>query len=220
MRDSIVFYRSFYEAIKGLPDAELVKSFKAIMEYGLNGVEPEGDGIEKTVFLLTKPQIDVNNHKYENGKKGGRPKNQEEPNKNLNETTEKPKNNQEETKAEPNVNDNVNVNANVNDVSNKRFTPPTLENVIEYCREKGYNVDAERFIDFYESKGWMVGKNKMKDWKAAVRNWGRQTRVESVPSSKPVNKFNNFEGRSYDFNSLERELLREAVHDETNIIQH
>lgn len=51
------------------------------------------------------------------------------------------------------------------------FVPPTLEEVSAYVSEKGYSVDAERFIDFYTSKGWMIGKNKMKDWKAAVRNW-------------------------------------------------
>ena len=52
-----------------------------------------------------------------------------------------------------------------------RFTPPTLEEVRAYCAERGSNVDPERFIDFYSSKGWMVGKNKMKDWKAAIRGW-------------------------------------------------
>ncbi len=51
------------------------------------------------------------------------------------------------------------------------FVPPTLEEVSAYVSEKGYSIDMERFIDFYTSKGWMVGKNKMKDWKAAVRNW-------------------------------------------------
>lgn len=54
-----------------------------------------------------------------------------------------------------------------------RFAPPTLEEVKEYCRERGNGVDAQRFLDFYEMKGWMVGKNKMKDWKAAVRTWER-----------------------------------------------
>lgn len=54
-----------------------------------------------------------------------------------------------------------------------RFTPPTQDQVREYCIERENSVDAERFIDFYSSKGWMVGKNKMKDWKAAVRNWER-----------------------------------------------
>ena len=55
-----------------------------------------------------------------------------------------------------------------------RFVPPTLEQVQDYCRERGNNIDAERFIDFYESKGWMVGKNKMEDWKASVRTWEKR----------------------------------------------
>lgn len=53
----------------------------------------------------------------------------------------------------------------------KRFTPPSREEVQAYCLERKNNVDAERFIDYYTSNGWMVGKNKMKDWKAAVRTW-------------------------------------------------
>lgn len=55
----------------------------------------------------------------------------------------------------------------------KRFSPPTLEEVRAYCLEKNINVDPERFIDHYTSNGWKVGRNPMKDWKAAVRNWGR-----------------------------------------------
>lgn len=55
----------------------------------------------------------------------------------------------------------------------KRFVPPSLEEVKAYCSERNNNVDAERFIDYYTSNGWLVGKNKMKDWKAAVRTWER-----------------------------------------------
>ena len=54
-----------------------------------------------------------------------------------------------------------------------RFTPPSLEDVQIYCLERNNSVDPQAFIDFYASKGWMVGKNKMKDWKAAVRTWER-----------------------------------------------
>lgn len=53
----------------------------------------------------------------------------------------------------------------------KRFAPPSIEEVRAYCEEKGYRIDPERFVNFYESKGWMVGKTKMKKWKAAVANW-------------------------------------------------
>lgn len=53
----------------------------------------------------------------------------------------------------------------------KRFTPPTIEEVQAYCDERKNNVDAQRFIDYYSANGWQVGRNKMKDWKAAVRTW-------------------------------------------------
>lgn len=55
----------------------------------------------------------------------------------------------------------------------KRFTAPVLEEVKAYCVERKNNVDAERFINYYTANGWKVGKNPMKDWKAAVRSWER-----------------------------------------------
>ena len=64
----------------------------------------------------------------------------------------------------------------------KRFTPPTLNQVSDYILLKSLNVDPQRFIDFYQSKNWMVGKNKMKDWQASLRNWGRNTGVNQNQS--------------------------------------
>lgn len=61
----------------------------------------------------------------------------------------------------------------------KRFIPPNVEEVEQYCLERSNNIDAQSFIDFYESKGWMIGKNKMKDWKAAVRTWERSRKQEN-----------------------------------------
>ena len=57
--------------------------------------------------------------------------------------------------------------------SKKVFTPPSLDEVKAYCEERGNNVDPQHFIDHYSARGWMLGKNKMKDWKAAVRTWER-----------------------------------------------
>ena len=71
---------------------------------------------------------------------------------------------------------------------NKRFKPPTVEEVAAYIREKGYRINAEQFIDYYESNGWMVGKSHMKDWKATVRNWERR-RQNNTQGSTPVNPF-------------------------------
>ena len=86
-----------------------------------------------------------------------------------------------------NVNEDVNENVNVDNIymcgekfptqtPRKKFIKPTVEEVREYCLERKNNVNPEKFIDFYESKDWYIGKNKMKDWKAAVRTWeGRNT---------------------------------------------
>ncbi len=59
-----------------------------------------------------------------------------------------------------------------------RFSPPTLEEIQAYIREKGFSVDAERFFDYYTSNGWKVGKNPMKSWEATVRNWARDSKQE------------------------------------------
>lgn len=59
------------------------------------------------------------------------------------------------------------------------FTPPTLEEVKKYCQERSNNIDAETFIDFYKSKGWMIGKNKMKDWKASIRTWEKANKEKN-----------------------------------------
>ena len=66
----------------------------------------------------------------------------------------------------------------------KRFQPPTLEDVKAYCLERKNNVDPERFIDYYTSNGWVVGKNKMKDWKAAVRTWEKNNYSSSTAKDK------------------------------------
>ena len=63
--------------------------------------------------------------------------------------------------------------------SGTRFNPPAVEEVAAYCAERRNNVDAQAWWDFYQSKGWMVGKNKMKDWKAAVRTWEQRHKYES-----------------------------------------
>lgn len=67
------------------------------------------------------------------------------------------------------------------DIPKKVFTKPTIDEIQEYCDERNNNVDAERFYNFYESKGWMVGSNKMKDWKACVRTWEQKSK-ESLPT--------------------------------------
>lgn len=67
-----------------------------------------------------------------------------------------------------------------------RFSPPSVDDVRVYCTENGFRVDPDRFVDFYTSNGWRVGKNPMKDWKAAVRSWERKEKQNGKTESKPL----------------------------------
>ena len=70
-------------------------------------------------------------------------------------------------------------------VALKRFTPPTVDEVAAYCGERNNRIDPQTFVDFYASKGWVVGKSKMKDWKAAIRTWEKRD-----GNSQPERKVN------------------------------
>lgn len=108
MRDSFIFYRSFFESFEGLSKKDRLILFEAVCNYALNDIEPELNGIPLAIFKLLKPQLDANIRRYENGCKGGRPK----------KTETKPKQNQTKTKTIPNNNDNHNLNLNDNDNHN------------------------------------------------------------------------------------------------------
>ena len=72
----------------------------------------------------------------------------------------------------------------------KKFTTPTVDEVKEYCEERGNSVNPQRFVDYYISNGWMVGKNRMKDWKAAVRTWEQNAKPQGrQPAAKSSNPF-------------------------------
>ena len=87
----------------------------------------------------------------------------------------------------------------------KRFAPPSVEDVTAYCRERKNGVDAQRFVDFYASKGWKIGQNPMKDWKAAVRTWEQR---DKTPVQMPVKQVRaaQYTQRDYDEEDLEARL--------------
>ncbi len=198
-RDSFIFYGSFYEAISCLDDATRLQCYDAVASYAITGIDPELNGVAKAIFALIKPQIDANNKRYNNGckgaeygKKGGRP------------VTKNPIGvNDENPKETPNEkeNENVNVNENEKEKENespsetkrekqakekrKRFSAPSVDEVRDYCRERGNSIDAETFVDFYASKGWKVGNSPMKDWQSAIRTWEKRE-CRASPREKPV----------------------------------
>ena len=198
MRDSVLFYRSFYDALKNIPSDERLKVYDSIMEYGMYDRDPELDGVALAIFLLAKPQIDANNKRYENGCKAKKKQTVSETEANIKQdSSETGAKEKEKEKEKVKVKDN-----------NKIFKPPTVEDIRAYCTERGNRVDPQSFVDFYESKGWMIGKNKMKDWKAAVRTWERsETKTRQEGTAKLTKDHNNFERRKYDMDVLERSLL-------------
>ena len=75
------------------------------------------------------------------------------------------------------------------ETKNNKFIPPTFNDVLEYCMQNNLDVDGVKFINFYESKGWMVGKNKMKNWKAAIQTWVKPKQEQIIdPLVEYVNK--------------------------------
>ena len=75
------------------------------------------------------------------------------------------------------------------EIKNKKFVPPTLDEVIDYCNERQNNINPEQFIDYYTTNGWKVGKNKMKDWKASIRTWERNGYSNKQPTKQSGNIF-------------------------------
>ena len=124
----------------------------------------------------------------ENGAKGGRPKD------NQTETKEKPKENQTETKTKPKdkpdrreEEEEKEEEKDISkDMNNKRFKRPTVEEVRAYCVERKNGINAETFVAFYDSKGWLVGKSPMKDWRACVRTWEQNNYGKPKTIRKPM----------------------------------
>lgn len=87
---------------------------------------------------------------------------------------------------------NININNTSNNIKEKsikrKFEKPTIEQIQEYCIERDNGINAEAFYDFYESKNWYVGKNKMTDWKACVRTWEQRQRSKTKTSTEKMNE--------------------------------
>lgn len=196
--DTFVFYPTFLTSIEAIKNAAMrLAMFEAVANYGVYGTLPDftdadPNGLLDGMFLQIRFSIDEAKAKRstnrENGSRGGAPKG----NKNACKNNRKQPNSIEIKQNNPNVN--VNVNDNVissNEDKAKsvsRFVAPTLAEIQEYCKEKGFNVDAASIYDHYTANGWVQGKNKpIKDWRAAVRQWARR----EGEFSKPQPQINN-----------------------------
>ena len=209
MRESFIFYRSFYESIKELDPLDQVQIYNAIFEYEFYKKNNELKGVCKSIFTLIIPQLIANDKRYENGKKGGRPKTRIKPNDNQNKT---------KIKANVNVNDNVNENDNVN----------VNDNIYSYI-EKNFGIlisgtnyeDIESWLSFYSIDvlkyavdiSVAKGVRTISYWKGILNNWKgcnyktlkdikeNEIKGEPIPEwfDKKIEKVDDIEKKFFEF---------------------
>ena len=200
MKDSFIIFTESRELVEVLNDSQKAALLDALFSYAEDKEINFPDPMTKVVFLSMRQKIDAANQRYEdkcarnreNGSKGGRPKTER-----LSDETEKTERFYEEPngfeKTLPDTDPDTDPEPDERKTpteskeKRKRFVPPTVEEVREYADEKGLRVDAERFVAFYASKGWMVGKNKMVSWHQALSGWAARDKSENPPNKgKPA----------------------------------
>ena len=205
-RKQFTWYRSYYDALKEIPAEEFRAIVLAVCAYALDGEEPELSGVARAIFTLIRPTLEVGRSKAENRSRAeqtslsaeqdsnkreqaeNKPEQTENKRKQTDNKPEQTRKEKEKEKEREKESENDSYCSPPPPSGPKRFVPPTLAEVPSYVAERQSPVDPQGFIDFYESKGWMVGKTPMKDWKAACRNaetWERWSRKEaSAPPKK------------------------------------
>ena len=157
-RDSFIFYRSFYESIKDLDKNQKAEVLEAICSYALDEYTEPLSGVSKGFFTLIKPQLDANRKRFENGSK---------PKQSISKTKAENKQNISKIEANKNVNDKVNEKEN----KNKKFVPPSLQEVEIFFSENGFgSVYAKQAFDYYELGEWKDASGKqVKNWKQKMK---------------------------------------------------
>jgi hypothetical protein len=193
-KKSFILYLDFADTLDHLTDKQAGIVFKAIYTWQQTGALPELDLAMKLVLAPLVAQFkrdtakwdDIRVKRSESGKKGAKQK--------LANAGKR-----KQSLANLAVSGSVSVNDSVNEINTtpsaeeasepsdkkqKRFTAPTEDEVRAYVQERGSAVDPQTFVDFYAAKGWMIGKNKVKDWKACVRTWEKREQKDDGLTAK------------------------------------
>lgn len=226
-RDSFIFYRSFYESMKGLKPEEKAMLFDAICELSLNFNDIELDGFPKSLFILIKPQIEANNKRYENGKAPKRSK--REPKTDQKTAEKSPKQKQQKSKTEAkqkqtrskstanenvnvNVNDNVNVNGKINfsDLENTQW----FETIIRYLQ---FRIDMDQLLEYWNQfQTAMIADDDLyrdkDDYRSHFRNW---VKIQ-IDNKEKNEKIGRNTGKGFKSNSTQRaiESLQKRIEQE------
>lgn len=201
-REYFCAYHSYIKQCKGLSDGELGRLFRALLEYSASGKVPELNGRESVAFDFMSANIDRDAESYKDTCNRNR--------ENISKRYERIRANttvyetyqekEEEKEKEELLKKDISNEISKKSTRQKKFVPPTVEEVAAYCLERKNKVDAAYFVDHYTSNGWKVGKQNMKDWKAAVRTWEKNG--YNQPSKKQDAEEPN--GYSFDLEEYER----------------
>ena len=214
-RAGFTFFRSFRDAVEMTDRDDQLVLYKAIADYALDGVEPDISALGalgRLCWTAIQPNIKSGIIRYQNGCNGGAPignrNAKKQPKNNQDSTKIQPKNNQKTTYPLKNENEDEDKNEDEKikklsieskestdkpcDGTTKRtaFVVPAIQMVKDYFLTiKGTNTDAECFYDYFTANGWRTGKNPIKDWKAAARNWmRRKSEFDTTTQKHPNNE--------------------------------
>lgn len=208
-KNTIVIYRDWKNIFDKLTDDEAGKLIKHLFAY-VNDENPKSDRLVELVFEPIKVTLkrdlkhweSVVNKRREAGKLGGRPSDKKKQTK-----AKKAKGyfeKQTKAKKPDSVIDSDSVIVIDNEINNNykekstRFIPPTQIEIENYCLERRNDVDPKKWFNFYQAKNWMIGRNKMKDWKAAVRTWENNDKNSQNGTNQQKQQSENFNNGKFD----------------------
>lgn len=212
MRDSLIFYSSFAKAIKRLPDAEQLKALWAIIDYGLEDMEPEDDGCTyMAIFDMAKPQIDANIKRKADGAKGGRPAKQTYTEETSGNEDEKPVVKKKKKEAKPE--DNSPVVGYIPLVDGTEYA--VTENALAEWQKLYPAIDAKQ--ELRSLIGWNKANPTYKKTRAGINrhlnSWfsRAQNSAKKGGQQKKQNSFCNFEQRDTDYDSIVNNSVKEWI---------
>ena len=209
----IKIFVDYLDAIEPLGDAERGRLFTSLLTYARTGEAPQLGGNERFLFPMMRAQLDRDiaamagvseaRSKAAKASKSSKCEQMQQMQANAANADKSSKDKDKDKDKDDDKKGNC--------AREARFTPPSVEEVAAYCQERGNGVDAARFVDFYSSKGWMVGKSRMKDWKAAVRNWERSRDEKATPTKKPGYNVQHHDG---DLSDLQKAAIQRMLGEE------
>lgn len=194
MNDSFVFHKQWHDVLQGFSTELRREVYEIIIDYAITGEMPfiENQAAEMA-FEFIKERLNSDRVKYEKRSQAGKIGNEKRWGKKSQTIAKNRKESQTIAKNRLSVSDTESVSVTDTDTDTEsvniekkntqkksiRFVKPSIEEVADYCEERHNGINAEKFCDFYEAKGWKIGNNPMKDWRAAVRTWERKNKKQN-----------------------------------------